>query len=96
MIDDKYLTKEILNDDIPGTTDYPKTTEFPRTVEFLRTTDKSSDTTKTGEKYSNDTQEQSNKAVRFFKWLFVKNIDLKLLALGVAGVLWLIIAGIGG
>jgi len=86
--DDKYLT----NTD--GESGYGKTTDavkgYGNSKEFPKSGDK-----KFAGVQKEQEQKKQNGFVRFLKFVFVKNIGLKLLALLTAGAMWLIIAGFG-
>jgi len=96
--EDQFITKEFTPDelsktrDLPSTSDYPRTREFPKTKEFPSSV---AATVTEPEHIMNLGTKKDNKFVRFLKFVFVKNIGIKIAALATAGLLWVLIAGLG-
>lgn len=84
MDDDKFITREFpQTNDFPRTRDYPSTRDYPATRPM-------------GELDTLEDKKPKNAFVRFLRFVFVKNIGLKILALAVSGLLWALIVGLGG
>ncbi|MCL2256250.1 MAG: hypothetical protein FWC11_05255 [Firmicutes bacterium] len=71
---------------------YPKTT----TRTGSNTTSGDFTVTSSGVYYPTTTQRRENKFKRFLKFIFVKNIEIKLLAIGASVVMFVIAAGLAG
>jgi len=97
-MDDKFITREY-----PPTNDYPRSREYPNTRPSSDGYPRSREYPSTRPIDLEDLTEVEyagkkprNKFARFLHFVFVKNIGLKILALATAGLLWALIAGLGG
>jgi len=97
MADDQYLTKEYpLEDEYTVEADNPRTTAYPSSKDFPKNYDKHEE--RVGLAAENQDEflvKPESKFMRILKYVFVNNIELKLAALGLAGLLWVLIAGLG-
>ena len=101
LVEEPLLLKEYKADGYPKTktfrsSDIPKTRVFelnktPRTIDNVPAV-----LAKNSEyEFEMQVDKSSNLFTRILKKIFVDNFALKALAIGVAGVLWIIIAGMG-
>ena len=84
-MDDKFITKEI-----PPTGDYPRNTS-----DYPRSRDSAAKQIEESAGMESASKKPPNKFVRFLKFVFVRNIGLKVLAVVTAVVLWALIVGLG-
>jgi len=71
------------------TREYPSSQDFPRSRDYPVTKPEEQESEALADK------KPSGKFVRFVKFVFVKNITLKVVALATAGLLWALIIGLG-
>ena len=98
--DNNSKTRAFKLEDLPKTravksNDLPKTKAF-MSSDFVKTSDNLLSSAKSSEfEFEMQVDSSSKPVVKFFKKVFIENIGIKVLALGVAGVLWILIAGLG-
>jgi len=91
-MDEQFITKEYpLSREYPASREFPTTRDYPRSCEYPATSPQ--EPLELGVK-DNAAAKSQNKVVKVLHTIFVKDIVIKLAALAVSGVMWVIAVGL--